>query len=320
MNAMSEATEISKNVFLGPPPEYLMTQNPDLTSLPYDLYIECTDSGTFPALSLLDGMLGELSDPIRRLLLMMEIPGSGALAMQELSQQEIKGLLRVCRFIWQIAHGSEHEGVRDWEAVHSRQDADTRPIEEGHRHRKPQRVLIMCADGYTENSLLGLAYLMFIDCIPAHEAWIRLHKAKGRDFFAYPADVHLLRFLQSTILEESPNFSKGSIASPEPSWFGRMDGSLPNRILPYMYLGNLRHANNPDLLLEMGITQIISVGEEVTWSENRRRQWSKDRILRLRNVQDNGLDSLTDEFDRCLEFLSKWTYRYSGIEFLHLRF
>ncbi|KAK5013860.1 tyrosine/serine/threonine protein phosphatase pps1 [Cryomyces antarcticus] len=84
-----------------------------------------------------------------------------------------------------------------------------------------------------------------------------------------------------------------------------MDGSLPSRILPYMYLGNLNHANNPELLKELGITRILSVGEPISWSREVNEKWPSEHLLYVDRVQDNGVDALTEDFERCLKFLDE---------------
>nr|GFD58024.1 hypothetical protein [Tanacetum cinerariifolium] len=83
------------------------------------------------------------------------------------------------------------------------------------------------------------------------------------------------------------------------------DGSLPSRILPYMYLGNLGHANNPEMLRELGITRILSVGEALSWDADVKKQlqWPEENFLMVDRVQDNGVDPLWSEFERCLKFI-----------------
>jgi dual specificity MAP kinase phosphatase len=46
-------------------------------------------------------------------------------------------------------------------------------------------------------------------------------------------------------------------------WFNSpcFEGSLPSRILDFLYLGNLNHASNPAMLHALGITHVVSVGE-----------------------------------------------------------
>ncbi|KAG7151272.1 Dual specificity protein phosphatase PPS1 like [Verticillium longisporum] len=69
-----------------------------------------------------------------------------------------------------------------------------------------------------------------------------------------------------------------------------MDGSFPSRVLDYMYLGNLGHANNPELLRSLGIGQILSVGEMSMWRDGELEQWGTDNVLKgawtLSNVAD----------------------------------
>jgi dual specificity MAP kinase phosphatase len=101
----------------------------------------------------------------------------------------------------------------------------------------------------------------------------------------------------------------------EPSWLPGLDGSLPSRVLDYLYLGNLGHANNPDLLKELGIRQILSVGETAIWRDGDLEAWGADNVYTVERVQDNGIDPLTDQFSRCLDFIGK---RSSDLELVHL--
>jgi len=174
-------------------------------------------------------------------------------------------------------------------------------------HPRPRKVLIHCTDGYTESTLIALAYFMYAERIPVHDAWLRLHCEKGRNFFAYPSDVALLSSLQARILELSPGPGNGisGAVQEEPAWLSRFDGSLPSRVLPYMYLGNLGHANNPQLLRALGIKQVLSVGEPVGWTKGQKESWGAKNYLFIDRVQDNGVDCLTNDFERCLDFIGK---------------
>ena len=156
-----------------------------------------------------------------------------------------------------------------------------------------KKVLIHCSDGYTESSLLGLTYFMYAEGLPVHDAWIRLHTERGRNFFAYPSDVALLQSIQARIFQESPAFEGNILTIDDPAWLGKLDGSLPSRVLPYMYLGNLNHANNPALLKELGITRILSVGESIAWSQAQPEAWGTENLLYIDRVQDNVI---TDPF------------------------
>lgn len=71
-----------------------------------------------------------------------------------------------------------------------------------------------------------------------------------------------------------------------------------------MYLGNLQHANNPEMLRALGITRVMSIGEQVIWDLEKEFAAGM-HLLYLDNVQDNGIDPLLDYIDHCLEFLGE---------------
>lgn len=80
-----------------------------------------------------------------------------------------------------------------------------------------------------------------------------------------------------------------------------------------MYLGNLGHANNPELLRELGITRILSVGESLSWEEGLKKKlaWPSENLMMVDRVQDNGVDPLWAEFERCLQFIGKIACLYN---------
>jgi dual specificity MAP kinase phosphatase len=216
------------------------------------------------------------------------------------SHAEVDGLMEVCKWIYEIANPSEINKPEE-QAGSNGGNIEMADI------ARPQKVLIHCTDGYTESSLLGLAYFMYAEGLPVHDAWVQLHLKKGRNFFAYPTDVALLTAIQPRILQESPRWKDDVFNISEPQWLSKIDGSLPSRILPYMYLGNLGHANNPELLKELGITRILSVGESLSWPNDmmKKLNWPSENFLFIDRVQDNGVDPLSDEFDRCLKFIER---------------
>ena len=70
-----------------------------------------------------------------------------------------------------------------------------------------------------------------------------------------------------------------------------------------MYLGNLAHANNPEMLWQLGIRRVLSIGESVTWDDPDIAKIGAENIMHITRVQDNGIDPLTQEFERCLDFI-----------------
>lgn len=309
--------------------------------------------------------------------------------------------------------------------------------------RRPRRVLLHCPDGYTETSVLALAYLMFARELSLANAYLDLQLRVNRSFFVYPADVAVLeavdRLLQQMRaarsratredLDEaaharrsrratSKSFSgatsgdahhaeirrmslsanlgratpaipvknagglvhgvdfaaegmRSSLAmtpsselaggicrtsTPTPrkcragvdtdvvenhAWFDktRFDGSFPSRILPFLYLGNLDHASNVDMLRVLGITHLVSVGEtalappdhisaKITppLKENGRTRYQRASakaamaedpstvpslhyqsqgitVLNVRNVSDDGIDSLRGTMREAVQFI-----------------
>lgn len=319
MCTMSASTEISRNVWLGPTPDPALSVFPEVrghAEPEYDIMIEASDIAQIPdsrTLKTLDDLLdGKIQTEIAEFQIpQLEFPGSGAILPPTWSHCEVDGLVEACAWIHRQAHNElDNTKRRDSKlslGAEFDSDGDSNMRSSVGAERPGRKILIHCTDGYTESSLLALAYYMYAECVPVHEAWIQLHMDKQRNFFAYGSDVALLRAIQPRLLQASPKHSGDiqQLCPPSPDWLDKMDGSLPSRILPYMYLGNLGHANNPGLLKELGIGQVLSVGEPVLWERDMVKSWPQENIMYVDKVQDNGVDPLTDEFGRCLEFIGK---------------
>ncbi|CAK7264918.1 tyrosine/serine/threonine protein phosphatase pps1 [Sporothrix epigloea] len=298
MHAMTAASEISHNVWLGPTPE------PDSENeKAYDILIECSDLGHLHPRAL-RSLLQVILPPGRQIF--FDFPSSGTILPPTWTQTEADAILESCKWIYILAHGSA--ALSQIPSL----CADDEEALAGALDCPPRKILIHCSDGYTESTMLGLAYYSYSTGTPISEAWLNLHTVKKRNFFAYPTDVALLTALAPRLLSESPScWGKDDAAiaamaqQDHPKWFSALDGSFPSRILDYMYLGNLNHANNPDLLRALGITQILSVGEMASWPDADLEAWGEDNICVVQGVQDNGIDPLTGEFERCLGFIQR---------------
>lgn len=135
-------------------------------------------------------------------------------------------------------------------------------------------------------------------------------------------------------------------------WVDDVEGSLPSRILPYLYLGSLRHANSLPLLSKLGITKIISVGEDLDWLNGHKFQQNNDiimdeidngnikifnisgndskivtlkngeqhhigespvaTVLKINNLQDDGISELTNSLPTILQFIDDEYKRSNG--------
>ena len=297
MCAMSKASEISRGVFQGPSPGP-HTVPPTTSNDPtFDLYVEASDHASVPDDRLLAAKRRQIEnreddDPVH-----VSFPSSGSILPPSWSHAEADGILRMCRWLYDLTH--------DVKPLNRTKDEDG-DIQMTELTPPARKILLHCADGYTETSMLAVAYFMYAEGVPVHEAWIRLHSEKKRNFFAYPSDVALLNAIQDRILRESPKTLERSMLLEEsPAWLSKLDGSLPSRILPYMYLGNLTHANNPEMLRLLGIRRILSVGEPVSWNEAEVKSWGRENLLMVDRVQDNGIDELSTDMERCLEFIGE---------------
>lgn len=79
----------------------------------------------------------------------------------------------------------------------------------------------------------------------------------------------------------------------------RFEGSFPSRILPFLYLGNLNHATNAEMLKALHITHVVSVGE------NAGLQTKGFELLLLDNLYDDGIDTIRERLDTVIQFIGK---------------
>ncbi|KAH8117945.1 hypothetical protein DFH11DRAFT_1687033 [Phellopilus nigrolimitatus] len=117
------------------------------------------------------------------------------------------------------------------------------------------------------------------------------------------------------------------------TWFNdpRFDGSFPSRVLPFLYLGNLNHAQNAYMLHALGITHVVSVGECALvppsniatgdspsgyhlvagrgpgghgslWMEERE---GRMKVLDIKGVCDDGIDSLEHQLAPICEWMER---------------
>lgn len=136
----------------------------------------------------------------------------------------------------------------------------------------------------------------------------------------------------------SPSSSMGFHATPS-SFFAvprplsplePVMGSLPSRILPYLYLGSLVHASCLSMLSSLKIDYLVSVGEYVPWLRNLDHTLEKTKsgcelitiepdqvdaesgnpchvkkLIRLGNINDDGVGTLITKLDDALEFIDQ---------------
>jgi len=47
------------------------------------------------------------------------------------------------------------------------------------------------------------------------------------------------------------------------------------------------------------------VGESISWNKEQHEGWKAENLLFIDRVQDNGVDPLTEEFEKCLNFIER---------------
>jgi dual specificity MAP kinase phosphatase len=308
MSEMSKASEFTQGVFQGPTPDWNSVVEHE-SEIDFDVLIETTDQAQVPDDDYLASRIDRLDSSEA---IYLEFPSSGSIHPPSWSAAEVDGLLCMCRWIYNLTHPTTATVASSISSRHSpSEDPGGDILMTSFSSPPPRKILIHCADGYTESTLLSIAYYMYAEGVPVHMAWLQMHRDRNRNFFAYPTDVTLLTSIQERVLSESPARKDRTISGgmdDSPQWLSRMDGSLPSRILPYMYLGNLTHANNPELLRGIGIRRVLSIGEPVSWEQDEKERWGLENLVLVNKVQDNGIDPLTDEFERCLDFIGMFDF------------
>lgn len=301
----------------------LMTRN-------WATFVECFEGAQLPSVSILDQYIDEVvgiftgATKDKELTpLSIQFPSSGSVALSACHEDDFCSILTLCKLLY-LRTKVPYRG-------------------------SPAGALIYCNDGYTETSLLTLAYVIYSTGVRASQAALDLHKKYNRPFFCFAMDIVLLLELEVMLLEYSPavpnsrfmdhigsTFTKGELtkvlsakSSKCEPWFAKVDGCLPNRILPHMYLGSLIHAHNPDMLIKVGIKRVLSVGETLRWVDyDKPVEGSKyiyespypeiTKVMYMDNIQDDGVDALASSLSTCLAFLDEG-YRKSEPTLVHCR-
>ena len=193
-----------------------------------------------------------------------------------------------------------------------------------HRHAQPvdpdrdaRRVIFYCHDGYSESSVLALSYLMYTMGLTLDQAYMHVQLDLHRSFFVSPSDWQLLQQLAQRIpvLREAHPPAQVTVApidETRPQFMDDFyfDGSMPSRILPFLYLGSLQHAMNSRLHQRLGITHVVSVGENCLTDTGPHtlaaaRNAGIVDVLELQNLSDDGIDTLRPVLDDVLRYIEQ---------------
>ncbi|EMG47295.1 PPS1 Dual specificity protein phosphatase PPS1 [Candida maltosa Xu316] len=158
------------------------------------------------------------------------------------------------------------------------------------------------------------------------------------------------------IANESDESDDGSVSSGDDDinsssydWVNEVDGSIPSKILPHLYLGSLKHASCLPLLNKLGIKKVISVGETLSWLNGYKFQRHNninietsndgniemfhispknphhhhhhhhhphtttiDTVMKVNNLEDDGIDELTHTLPEVLKFINEEYEKTNG--------
>ncbi|CAN6595149.1 hypothetical protein TRVA0_001S00672 [Trichomonascus vanleenenianus] len=301
-------------------------------------FVDCFDGAQLPPLNELDRYIQEanaaLKDPskvksgeVKLSPLAIQFPCSGTFSCATLTDEIIALIISLCKLIY-VRSQVEYNGNK----------AGT---------------ILYCNDGYSETSLLALLYLVYSTGVSASQAWLDLHLKHGRPFFCFYREVLVITELQGVLHRFSPalansefTLDRGIVTPPEvasrdsdrtpinsdnDSWFIRLAGAFPSKILPHMYLGSVAHAENPEMLVKLGIKRILSVGENLLWLKDaqdtvhtgssvvyNKPYEGMTKVLHILGIHDDGKHSLIEALSVCLDFLDEG-YRLNEPVLVHCR-
>lgn len=327
--ASSEPPSLSVDTALAFPycnPSFLLV-SPSPAALPplpdFPLQVHCHEHGTFPTTT-------DITTAT-----VLDFPLSGLFGVNDLTSANLAGIVNAVRFLL-------------------------------HRASPAHPCLVHSSDGYTENLLLIFAFLMAKHQWLYTHTFFQMHTEYGRPFFLFPSDQEVLRRIESvlhaataapTTLDPHDLVSLlkdraigypisrtllPAVRGPFPN-----DATMPLRILPHLYLGSLEHALNLKLLREMGITRVITIGEQLPWLKHNHNHdgvaprlvvasvsqtqlaharvvhledWHLlDKVLLIENIQDDGIDQLTDILADALQFIDQHGFQPNKKVLVHCR-
>ncbi|WWD16740.1 hypothetical protein CI109_101171 [Kwoniella shandongensis] len=94
---------------------------------------------------------------------------------------------------------------------------------------KKRRVLVHCQDGYTESSIIVLAYIMSSLSISLPEAFLHLQLVAKRSFFLYPSDKPLLRKIDSRLAADRRSRAMKLVSATNASPPSTLSSTTPSR-------------------------------------------------------------------------------------------
>lgn len=135
--------------------------------------------------------------------------------------------------------------------------------------RSPRRILLHCGDGYTETSLIALAYMMYAKGLSLPEAYLDLQNRAKRSFFVYARDVAFLKKLEQFIVTTRRENERASspVDSYRPrskhsfSWLNSEEKDGKRRAMP-----SRRDSSQPPSSQESNHSPSSATSEQSVWA------------------------------------------------------
>lgn len=284
----------------------------------WNLFVNCCEGSNFPNLKMLRFLFASNEQKAQKTYI--SFPPSGSIGIGDCTDDDLLSLINTCKLLY-VKSSKDHPS------------------------------LIYCSDGYTESSLLGVCYAIYATGEPMTKVIVDLHVKYGRPFFLFPTDVQMISRIEELLIHHSPKnhkkfnpktleviddqlIYKHLYLTREQTWCTRLNGSLPSRILPHLYLGSLHHASSPELLAKLGITRIVSVGEKLSWENESDLDTTEinsnislingvpgtpiKKVMCVTNIQDDGIDTLTHNLRDILDFVDE-AYKSNEKVLVHCR-
>lgn len=170
-------------------------------------------------------------------------------------------------------------------------------VEGRDKSARKRRILVHCQDGYTESSIIVLAYIMSSLSISLPEAFLHLQLQAKRSFFLYPSDKPLLRKVDARLAADRRAKAiklVSTVSTPPPSssptrwkhWglgFGKLESGLVSGDKTTGEKGKMAAAKTVDvarsLLVEEDRGGSDLANEAKVWFDDKRFDGFPSRIL-----------------------------------------
>ncbi|QPG74293.1 hypothetical protein FOA43_001618 [Brettanomyces nanus] len=305
------------------------------------LFVHCFEGATFPELSDLKALFESHNEHIEQV--QLEFPPSGSFTLSDMSENDILTIVNICKLCY-------YRCSKHFPALLYCSDGYTETsllticfVMYAERLLLDDALIKLHMHYGRPFFIFRTDYLLLMKLEPILHGFSPLNSAEnGSDDCTFEQDASRISVGCNVDSHyRSSRRSSTDAQSDSDSPLEPVLGSLPSRILPHLYLGSLAHACCLSLLSTLGINYIISVEEHIPWIDNLKydttvtesgcevlsfKSNQRDfpsgdnchvsQVMRINNICDDGVGTLTTTINDALEFLDK-CYRNGGRVLVH---